>query len=142
MILIYARGDFANELGRNDSRNIVDVTPWVQLHDVRTDYRCILSGNYRQRFAHCQATWLRMRNTRRLGWVKAIEIKTDVERTFKDRHMVGREVQHWHDLDVIALRLFAAVAVERPNANLHNALCMSRFQYVSSSSVDSCMSPT
>ena len=70
-----------------------------------------------------------MRHTRRLRRVKAIEIKTDVERPFKSGNMLRREVQHRKYFNAITLRLFAAVAVQRPDTNLNNALCVPRFQY-------------
>lgn len=127
MILIDTRGDFPNQLGPDDCRNIVDVAVGIKFHDIRADNCRILSGKYRQDFAHRQATRLGMRHTRRLRRVKAIEIKTDVERPFKNGNMRRREVQHREYFNAITLRLFAAVAVQRPDTDLNNALGMARF---------------
>ena len=111
MILIDTRGDFPNQLGPDDCRNIVHIALGIKFHDIRADNCRILLGKYRKHFAHCQATRLGMRHTRRLRRVKAIKIKADVERPFKNGNMLRREVQHREYFDAITIRLFAAVAV-------------------------------
>src|SRR4029453_10135917 len=83
--------------------------------------------DHRQHVADGEAAWLSMRDARREGGIKAVEIDRQVHRPGDRRPRSACEMLHLDRIDVEAGDLLALMRSQRADANLHEPAAQALF---------------